>query len=169
MKLGTYQRNSLHSKRKRNLKPYQASPPTWQSLSLLCECLNYHGGMSKTFTTRTYNAWSSHKRRAVEAKKCIDYTVADLRKMIKEVIGYPCKYCGSRITEENFNCDHKEATSRGGSFSLDNVEIVCKRCNVIKGCMSSDEFSQLVALLSVWDIKAKCDVLRRLYAGGRLR
>jgi hypothetical protein len=44
------------------------------------------------------------------------------------------------LAELNFSVDHRDPTSRGGSFSIRNTDIVCLRCNQIKGALTRAEF-----------------------------
>lgn len=69
--------------------------------------------------------------------------------------------------DENFACDHVQPTSRGGLFRLANLCVCCQRCNEIKGLLTADEFAALLALMRAWPERARADVLRRLWAGGR--
>ena len=43
----------------------------------------------------------------------------------------------------SFSIDHKTSLFLGGTNSIDNLEIVCHRCNVVKGTMKNDTFIEL--------------------------
>jgi 5-methylcytosine-specific restriction endonuclease McrA len=122
---------------------------------------------NKTFNRRTYDAHQSHRRRARLMGVPLPYDVEALRQLVAQAIEHPCPYCGSRLSPENFNCDHQDATSRGGSFDLHNVRILCRPCNQAKGALSASEFEALLALMASWPVEARRDVLVRLRRGGK--
>jgi 5-methylcytosine-specific restriction endonuclease McrA len=124
---------------------------------------------SKIFLRRTYDAHRSHLRRAREVGAALDYDLERLRQFVAQAVNRPCPYCRRLVVDENFACDHRQATSRGGSFRLENLLVCCQRCNEIKGCLSQEEFTALLAFLALWPERAQADVLRRLRAGGRWR
>ena len=45
--------------------------------------------------------------------------------------GYMCQLCGT--TEEPFHIDHIVPRSKGGTADMDNLQVLCKRCNLLKG------------------------------------
>jgi hypothetical protein len=73
------------------------------------------------------------------------------------------------MTDATWSSDHATPTSRGGSFCLCNVEVICRRCNETKGPLTHEEFSALLAVLRDFTSVARMDVIRRLRAGGRVR
>ncbi len=66
--------------------------------------------------------------------------------------GFECPYCGRdlKIKDPNyphshsFSIDHKVSVDLGGDNSIDNLEIICHRCNIIKGTMTSDSFKKML-------------------------
>ena len=74
-----------------------------------------------------------------------------------------CKYCNDPLTFENVSLDHKTPRHRQGSVNnLDNLQLICKRCNVRKGQLTHDEYCKLLEVVNVFDISAKRYVLRKL-------
>ena len=67
----------------------------------------------------------------------------DIERLITLSLGSNCKYCGERIDVNNMGLDHKIPVNRGGSKSLDNLHIVCKRCNTRKGILTHSEYFDL--------------------------
>ncbi len=64
--------------------------------------------------------------------------------------------------------DHERPTSRSGAHAFANLHVTCKRCNEIKGPLSTAaEFAQLLAVLLSWPADARRSVLARLRAGAR--
>jgi len=120
-----------------------------------------------TFDRRTRCAIDSHRKRAKEAGQMLDYGLDEFRLRVKEAMELPCRYCGASLTDSTWSSDHSTPTSRGGSYCLWNVEIVCRRCNETKGALTSEEFASLRLLLSDWHDVARVNVLVRLRAGAK--
>ena len=82
-----------------------------------------------------------------------------LMELISETVGTPCKYCSEVITLRNLSLDHKvpylstedrrqkakNKAKRAYADRRDNLHIVCVDCNSVKGQMSHDDFSSLLA------------------------
>lgn len=73
----------------------------------------------------------------------------------KDLIEIPesssCPYCNRMMYKSTNNegeykatRDHKIPRSRGGGNELDNMEVVCARCNVDKASMTKTEFLYLI-------------------------
>lgn len=43
--------------------------------------------------------------------------------------GYKCQVCGTLLTQENFEADHKVAYSKGGATEVWNALALCQECN----------------------------------------
>lgn len=63
-------------------------------------------------------------------------TNKQLTEWLKDNRGTPCRYCA----EEATHIDHKIPLSRNGNHSFDNIQILCKRCNLGKHDMTEEEF-----------------------------
>lgn len=77
--------------------------------------------------------------------------VADL---LRRSIGQPCTYCGKILTMKNFQIDHKtpiertnHAPIKGHLDKIENLQVVCRRCNCAKGEMDDAQFRKLLAFL----------------------
>lgn len=95
--------------------------------------------------------------------------------MVVDALGKPCPYCGVEITLENMGLDHKEAYRdnkarrykannkelRARMDRRENLHLVCRSCNSIKGALHHDQFVALLKHLDT-DPDAKDIVLRRL-------
>ena len=53
---------------------------------------------------------------------------------------YRCMYCGVRLTTDNLQIDHMYPVSRGGPNDADNLQALCRRCNIRKGNHTDEEF-----------------------------
>ena len=106
-----------------------------------------------------------------------------LEKMIESVVGTKCPYCGEELTLKNISFDHIEPLLRARIptkknieknkknlytkeeltrlYDRNNLEIICKSCNQIKGDLHKDDLLWLLDVLSTrQDIKDK--VLSRM-------
>lgn len=119
------------------------------------------------FMKRTTNAIDSHRKRAKAAGQRLDYGLDEFREKVIESLRLPCYYCGVGLTDANWSSDHSTPTSRGGSYCLWNVEIVCKHCNEAKGALTHEEFSALLCVLRDFQSQARLNVIQRLRAGAR--
>jgi len=78
-------------------------------------------------------------------------------KLLKGAVDKPCKYCGTIITLENASLDHKTPTkwrSRKNNpektlidDKISNLQIVCKKCNGLKGDFNDEQFRRLLKFL----------------------
>ena len=55
---------------------------------------------------------------------------------------YKCMYCGVRLTSDNLQIDHMDPVSRGGSNDDENLQALCRRCNIRKGNHKDEEFRE---------------------------
>ena len=55
---------------------------------------------------------------------------------------YRCMYCGARLTTDNLQIDHMYPVSRGGSNDDENLQALCRRCNIRKGNHTDEEFRE---------------------------
>ena len=51
-----------------------------------------------------------------------------------------CAYCGHTHRDGYLEIDHKYPISRGGGNENDNLQLLCKSCNMRKGIQSDEEF-----------------------------
>lgn len=101
-----------------------------------------------------------------------------LEKLISEAIDKPCKYCGEKITMKNMQVDHiiplRRAKIKHNEYteeelkvlySKENIQIICKSCNKIKGDLTEADFIWLMDVLSPRpDVKK--EVLKRMKGSG---
>lgn len=51
-----------------------------------------------------------------------------------------CVYCGDRRPDRAFEIDHMTPVLRGGSNEFDNLQVICRPCNMRKGIQTDEEF-----------------------------
>ena len=51
-----------------------------------------------------------------------------------------CVYCGYRRIGSSLDIDHVVPVARGGSNDIDNLQVICRRCNQRKGVQTDQEF-----------------------------
>lgn len=66
--------------------------------------------------------------------------------------GFRCAYCGRQMVIKDdgqslrsFSFDHRIALSKGGDNSIDNLIIVCNRCNTAKGTLPESTFRDILS------------------------
>jgi hypothetical protein len=59
--------------------------------------------------------------------------------LIKEA-EFQCFYCKNKYDKSNLHIDHIIPISKGGLSNLENLVVACKKCNILKGIKSADEF-----------------------------
>ena len=60
--------------------------------------------------------------------------------ILMEKQGGKCFYSGVPLTFDNVSADHSIPLSRGGSNDIENIRLVTKRVQKMKGRMTHDEF-----------------------------
>lgn len=97
--------------------------------------------------------------------------VVNSRSYIREWLGRipnMCRYCSDALKPGNIGFDHATPPNRGGSLFVQNVDIICRRCNETKGSMTRDEFKWLRTSVFALMPEGAVDVFRRLRAGGKI-
>ena len=82
--------------------------------------------------------------------------------MIRGVLGLGCVYCEEVVDVKNMGLDHKIPVNRGGRKSIDNLQIICKRCNTRKGVLTYGEYLMLLLTIDKLDEPAQKYVYRKL-------
>lgn len=99
-----------------------------------------------------------------------------LMSLISNALGTSCLYCDTKITLENMGLDHKDAYKTSAARNnkkpgtkefrrhmdrQENLQIICKGCNQIKGSMDAVQFERLLDFLKT-DEDMRKTVLTRL-------
>jgi hypothetical protein len=105
-----------------------------------------------------------HKARARALGQVLDYTEADLRRLVEA--SPCCRWCRLPVAFD-LQLDHVHPIARGGPYALHNLCVSCSRCNRLRGMLSEAETLQLLEFLEGLHPVARQDLERRLLAGGR--
>lgn len=74
------------------------------------------------------------------AKQRLRYQAQKHRKAVGEAQGWKCKYCGHDISgKEASHLDHIVPVAKGGTSDRDNLQLLCRRCNIRKSAHQPDE------------------------------
>jgi 5-methylcytosine-specific restriction endonuclease McrA len=117
---------------------------------MLSRCDRWKGGLV-----------SRSKKMNVECKVTPD----ELRQLIYDYYGTNCKYCGKRLDINNLVIDHVVPISKGGSSNIDNLQIICKTSNAMKGSLDEHNFILLLEWLNSAPDELKKDISIRLARG----
>lgn len=121
----------------------------------------------RLFISRTRQVVANHRAKAKEKGQRCKYTLQEIREELIPFMASGCWYCNEKITVKNFSLDHAIPISRLGKFTLDNLRIICLKCNQTKGALTDVEFSELLELAKKWPPEAQQDIRRRLRAGSK--
>lgn len=68
--------------------------------------------------------------------------------------GFKCEYCGTPLKivdsypyRNVFSFEHKKSLYVGGDNNLDNMAVICHKCNIVKGTVSEDIWRDMVKTL----------------------
>jgi 5-methylcytosine-specific restriction endonuclease McrA len=58
---------------------------------------------------------------------------------------YRCFYCDRALSRAKKTRDHLQPKSRNGSSHSHNIVDCCRQCNLLKGCLTLEEFRVVIA------------------------
>ncbi len=93
-------------------------------------------------------------------------TADELRNLVMLSYGKPCKFSGRILTIDNMVFDHIIPISRGGTSNIDNIQILSKFSNNMKGSLLEENFHILLDWLKTVPEDLRNDISIRL-AGGK--
>src|SRR3990167_3727798 len=132
-------------------------------------CCKRQGQALKTSNPFEHRIWSMSNNLLLKDRKNV------VRRLIGVALGTKCPYCGTLLMLENVSLDHKEPigarvfrlkqamhhNERRESDRVENLHIVCRKCNALKGALNHEQFLKLLEFLSQ-DDSMKEIVLMRL-------
>ena len=99
----------------------------------------FHRIMKKTSRVK-----SSLKKRSEEYEVVFDIELPEIRALMHKSYGKKCKYCDDKLICTNIVFDHATAISHGGPSTLENIQIICARCNTRKGPLSDSDYRKIL-------------------------
>ncbi len=94
-------------------------------------------------------------------------TVEELRQLALDAYGTPCRYSKRILTIDNMVFDHIVPISKGGASTKDNIQVISKFSNTMKGSLSEENFFIVLAWLDTLDEELRKDISIRLAGGKR--
>jgi 5-methylcytosine-specific restriction endonuclease McrA len=123
---------------------------------------------AKKLMRKTSAALTAMKKRSAEAEVDCTITLDDIRELTHEAYGTECRYTGRSLTIENIVYDHIIPISRGGPSTRENIQVISRFANNMKGSLSEEDFLILLKWLKKLPEHLSKEVAFRL-AGGRRR
>ena len=102
----------------------------------------FHRLMKKSSTLR-----STLKRRSKEYEVLFKISLPTIRNLLLRHYGKQCIYCPAVLDVSNMVCDHIVPLSSGGPSISQNLEMICKRCNIRKGPLTGREYRIFIEFL----------------------
>lgn len=106
---------------------------------------------------------SRSKKHEVEC----NVTLEELRQLIYDAYGTTCRYCHKRLDMNTLVIDHIVPISKNGTSNLDNLQVICRTSNSMKGSLDEDNFNILLEWLSSIPEDLSKDISIRLSRGIR--
>ncbi len=123
---------------------------------------------AKKLMRKTSAALTSMKKRSDDAGVDCTITLDDIREMTCEAYGTECRYTGRQLTLENIVYDHIVPVAKGGPSTKDNIQVISRFANNMKGSLTEEDFLLLLNWLKQLPEHLSKEVAFRL-AGGRRR
>jgi len=122
----------------------------------------------KKLLIKTKNARYSMISRSKKYGVNCDITLDEVRELVLQYYGKPCKYDKNRlVTHNNMVFDHIIPISKGGTSNKDNIQIISKFSNNVKGSLKEELFLVFLGWLETIDPELKKDITIRLAGGLR--
>ncbi len=92
------------------------------------------------FVKKGYTTRNNLRNRTSAAEKLFSLSLTELRNMIAESLYQRCYYCGQELNLSNICIDHMTPLTKGGDTTVDNLQVICKRCNTRKGPLTDKAY-----------------------------
>ncbi len=92
-------------------------------------------------------------------------TLEETRELIFECYGKKCRYCNKILNINTLAFDHIIPVSKGGPTTKENIQIICKTSNTMKGSLIEEDFQLLLDWLETIPAHVKKDISIRLSRG----
>lgn len=92
-------------------------------------------------------------------------TAEELRQLVFDNYGTKCKYCEKIIKIDTMVFDHIIPISKGGTSNIDNIQLICRTSNGMKGSLQEEHFHLLLDWLDTVPDELQKDIRIRLSRG----
>lgn len=92
-------------------------------------------------------------------------TLDELRQLVYDTYGTKCRYCHKIITVQTMVVDHIIPMSKSGPSTIENLQVICRTSNSMKGSLSEEHFDILLNWLDIIPDELKKDISIRLSRG----
>jgi len=92
-------------------------------------------------------------------------TIEQLRQLLYDNYGMPCRYCNRLLILKNSTFDHIMPISKRGASNIGNLQVICRPCNHMKGSLDEASFSLLLNWLKTVPENLRIDITIRLARG----
>lgn len=149
-------------------KPKKSKPDVWEQKFLMvvpkCHKRNLPQVVKKIIT-RVKRTKHSLVARSKKYNVPCEVTNEQLFQLVYDYYGNQCKYCTKIISINNLVFDHIIPISKNGSSNIDNLQIICKTSNGMKGSLSEEHFGILRDWLKTVPEELSKDISIRLSKG----
>lgn len=155
-------------KAKRDKSKKLTNKKLWEAKFLEKVKLVHKRNLSKVVSKllkRSSSAKSGMVSRSKKMDVLCDITLEDIRKLIFKYYGKECRYCDRVLTHNNMVFDHIIPLSKNGPSTKDNIQIICKSSNGMKGSLEEKHFLLLLEWLDTVPLEVKKDISIRLARG----
>jgi 5-methylcytosine-specific restriction endonuclease McrA len=121
---------------------------------------------AKKLMRKTTAALTSMVTRSAKQGVSCTITLDQIRQMTLDAYGLDCPYSGRQLVLENIVYDHIIPVSKGGDSSLENIQIISRFANNIKGALNEEDFMLLLSWIAELPPHLSKEVAYRL-AGGK--
>lgn len=103
----------------------------------------YDFSSDRYWSHKANQAYQRARRSAKDEAHLQRITGADLRDLFEKQ-NHKCAYCGMELTPLILAIDHKVPKARGGSHTLENIQLVCHNCNISKFTLTDEEYRNFI-------------------------
>jgi 5-methylcytosine-specific restriction endonuclease McrA len=86
----------------------------------------------------------------------------NLEEKMIDSYGKDCCYCKTVLNVRNMSADHKNSQFSGGENTLENIEIICNKCNRRKGILSKETYTDFIEFIKKYNEDEQKYFLRKM-------
>jgi len=124
-------------------------------------------GLAGRLLTKIDGAKANLISRSLKYKVECTITLEELRTLTYQKYGTKCKYLDRVLKIDTMVYDHIIPISKGGNSNIDNIQIICRAANNIKGSLLESDLYILLNWLDTVSEELRTDIKIRLAGGKR--